>query len=100
MKGPEIGCFRGIDKIGAICNPPVIRHHTCLTRLATNQSRGAFAEAVGLSERTLSRRAGEQSIVPNDVAERALRIARIEALAEFVLEDAQAGREWLDTPQP
>ena len=65
------------------------------------QTRAQFSSMINVSERTLARHAGDtKRRVASDVAERALRLARIRALAEYVLEDAEAGREWLATPQP
>lgn len=63
-------------------------------------SREKFASVLGVSGRTLSRHGHRSRRVDPAVAERSFRIARIQALAEYVLEDVQAGQEWLDHPQP
>jgi putative toxin-antitoxin system antitoxin component (TIGR02293 family) len=56
---------------------------------------------INVSERTLARHAEDTTRHVNaGIAERALRLARIQALAEYVLQDATAGRPWLATPQP
>lgn len=70
-------------------------------RKSLAQSRAQFAELIDVSERTLARYASDAAR-PLDpaIAERALRLARIQALAESVLEDESAGRAWLATPQP
>jgi putative toxin-antitoxin system antitoxin component (TIGR02293 family) len=67
-------------------------------RLALSRER--FASVIGVSDRTLSRHGSRARRVGPAVAERSFRVARIQALAEYVLEDAQAGQEWLDHPQP
>lgn len=70
-------------------------------RIGMEQSRAAFASTIHLSERTLARYASDETRrVEPDVAERALRMARIRALAEFVLEDVESAKVWLRTPQP
>jgi putative toxin-antitoxin system antitoxin component (TIGR02293 family) len=69
-------------------------------RRALALSRAGFAVVIGISDRTLSRHAGQTRKVDPAVAERSFRIARVQALAEYVLEDAAAAQEWLDHPQP
>ncbi|MBN8726342.1 MAG: DUF2384 domain-containing protein [Xanthomonadales bacterium] len=64
------------------------------------QNRPAFAATIDVSERTLARRAEDSANVDRSIAERALRIARIVALAAFVLEDDGDGLAWLGAPQP
>jgi putative toxin-antitoxin system antitoxin component (TIGR02293 family) len=65
------------------------------------QTRAQFSSLMNVSERTLARYADDATRhVDAAIAERALRLARIQALAEYVLEDATAGRQWLATPQP
>ena len=65
------------------------------------QTRAQFAAMIHVSERTLARHAEDTTRhVDSGIAERALRLARMQALAEYVLEDATAGRQWLATPQP
>ena len=70
-------------------------------RKSLAQSRAQFAELIDVSERTLARHAGDTTRpVDPAIAERALRLARIQALAESVLEDESAGRAWLASSQP
>jgi putative toxin-antitoxin system antitoxin component (TIGR02293 family) len=70
-------------------------------RIGMDLNRPQFASMVHVSERTLVRYADdEKRRVDPGVAERALRVARIQALAEFVLEDPANARAWLHAPQP
>lgn len=65
--------------------------------------RGSIAEIIGVSERTYERRLrapAKARLAGSGVAERALRLARIQALADWVLEDRDAARAWLSEPQP
>ena len=65
------------------------------------QTRAEFSSMINVSERTLARHAADiKRRVAGDIADRAVRLARIHALAEFVLEDDRAGRDWLARPQP
>ena len=65
------------------------------------QTRAEFSSMINVSERTLARHAADiKRRVAGDIADRAVRLARIHALAEFVLEDDRVGRDWLARPQP
>lgn len=65
--------------------------------------RGPLADIIGISERTYERRLrrpAKSALAGAGVAERALRLARIQVLANWVLEDPDAARTWLNEPQP
>lgn len=84
--------------------PDLLRERVTYRRLETFRiklamSRQAFGAMVDMSPRTLSRYAGETRVVGAGVAERAYRVARIRALADYVLEDSNAASDWLKTPQ-
>ena len=72
-------------------------------RKRLSMDRDFVVKVLEVSPSTYSRRlagASAAAITPAPVAERALRLARVAALAEEVLEDRTAAREWLAQPQP
>lgn len=71
-----------------------------LDRLATalNVQRGAVANLLGVSERTLSGRRSAQSRLTPIESDRVVRLARIMAQAQETLGDLDRAGQWLKTP--
>ena len=63
-----------------------------------NLSRGAVAQALGISARTLSRRSAETSTLTAGESDRAVRLARIVAQALETLGTREKAATWLMTP--
>jgi putative toxin-antitoxin system antitoxin component (TIGR02293 family) len=75
---------------------PVGTIDTIASELAT--PRVAVAKILGISERTLSRRATAHERLTAEESDRAVRLARVLALAKETLGDREKAGRWLQTP--
>jgi putative toxin-antitoxin system antitoxin component (TIGR02293 family) len=75
---------------------PVATIDTIAFELATQ--RIAVAKILGISERTLSRRATANERLTAEESDRAVRLARVLALAKETLGDREKAGRWLQTP--
>ena len=75
---------------------PVATIDTIASELATQ--RVAVAKILGISERTLSRRATANERLTAEESDRAVRLARVLALAKETLGDRDKAGRWLQTP--
>ncbi|HZD50548.1 MAG TPA: antitoxin Xre/MbcA/ParS toxin-binding domain-containing protein, partial [Silvibacterium sp.] len=63
-----------------------------------SMDRKAVAKAVGITERTLSRRLSTRSRLSSVESDRTVRLARILALADETMGDMSKASRWLQTP--
>ena len=63
-----------------------------------SMDRKAVAQAVGITERTLSRRLSTRSRLSSVESDRTVRLARVLALANETLGDISKASRWLQTP--
>lgn len=82
-----------------------VAHHLTFDKLdelrqGLEMRREPFVKILNISMRTFERGGHDRKKTGRDIADRALRLARVSALAEEVLEDPAAAREWLAEPQP
>ncbi len=62
-------------------------------------SDAVMADLLGISEKTLSRMRLARGHLDSTVSDRLFRVAKIVALAVYVLESKEAGTQWLKRPQ-